>query len=611
MPAGTDAPDRTPGGADGPTDRPSPGHAPWYRRPLPALVIVIVLALAIRLGSYLDLRRSPLFDGSTPFIDARYYDFRAKCIAGGDVWGDDVFFMSPLYEYTVALTYALTGQAIARPVPELAAREYRPTLAIVIQCVCGSISCGLLLLLGRRLFGWGAGWLAGLAAAIYAPFIFFDGVLMTASLILFVNLVALLLLVEAFRRDGWGWWLATGAAMGLAAVAHGSALLLMPAVLVVLAWSRRRGRLPATLARGAALVGGFGALVLPVTIRNYAAGDDLVLITSNAGMNFFIGNNPTANGCHQVYRFPYRLATLGPRMAAEKRTPDDPLPSAVSREIATVALKWMAGHPLEALRLWGLKLRLLLGAVEPAPVDWFYFCRPYSAVLRSPLLVFGVIAPLGLTGLFVLSARMGDLRALYLVVVVQIVTLTATFVLGRLRFVLTACLILFAAGQVMWWVDRLRCREYRRLAGSVGLLALGAILVHVPIDGFDKERKAGMADIKLTAAYRARGELDLALEHARRASLRPPEDFRSPGRCWMSLFTLGDLQAKLGQVAAAVASFEAAQRIIDETPRQQLQAYMPKDTATDPGLLEEGSKYVRRRLDELRRLENRTPGRSG
>ncbi len=416
----------------------------------------------------------------------------------------------------------------------------------------------------------------------------------------------LLLLVEALRRGSWGWWLGTGAALGLAAIAHGGALLLVPACIMVLAWSRRRCPLPATLARGAALLGGFGALVLPVTARNYVVGNDLVLITSNAGMNFFIGNNPAADGSHQVYRFPYRLATLGPHLAGVKRSDDDPRPSVVSREIATVMFKWLAEHPWDAAKLWVRKLRLLIGAVEPAPVDWFYFCRPYSAVLRSPLLVFGLIAPVGLTGLFVLWPRRGELRALYLVIVVQVVTFMATFVLGRLRFVLTACLILFAAGQVIWWVDRLRRREYRRVVGSVVLLALWAILVQLPIEGFDKQRMSGMVDVELAAAYESRGAVDRAIEHYRRVSRRPPEDFRTPAWRWLALSALGDLQARHGRVTAAVASFEAARRMIDETPRPQMQYYVPKESATEPDLLDSGSQYVRRRLYELRRLEKRT-----
>ena len=32
--------------------------------------------------------------------------------------------------------------------------------------------------------------------------------------------------------------------------------------------------------------------IAPVTLRNYALGSDVVLISSNAGINFYLGNNP-------------------------------------------------------------------------------------------------------------------------------------------------------------------------------------------------------------------------------------------------------------------------------------------------------------------------------
>ena len=36
--------------------------------------------------------------------------------------------------------------------------------------------------------------------------------------------------------------------------------------------------------------------IVPVTIRNQVVGDDLVLISSQAGVNFYIGNNPLSDG---------------------------------------------------------------------------------------------------------------------------------------------------------------------------------------------------------------------------------------------------------------------------------------------------------------------------
>ena len=41
----------------------------------------------------------------------------------------------------------------------------------------------------------------------------------------------------------------------------------------------------------------------PVVVRNYAVGGGLYLTTSQLGPNFYIGNNPTADGTYRPLRF--------------------------------------------------------------------------------------------------------------------------------------------------------------------------------------------------------------------------------------------------------------------------------------------------------------------
>ena len=98
--------------------------------------------------------------------------------------------------------------------------------------------------------------------------------------------------------------------MGLAALARPNALLLAPMLLVWLLWSlRERLSFARRLALAAALSAGVALLVLPATARNYAVGGDLTLITSSGGSNFFVGNNPEANGSYRIpRRFPRALA---------------------------------------------------------------------------------------------------------------------------------------------------------------------------------------------------------------------------------------------------------------------------------------------------------------
>ena len=54
-------------------------------------------------------------------------------------------------------------------------------------------------------------------------------------------------------------------------------------------------------------------VISPVTIRNWVVGRDLVLLTSQAGQNFYIGNNPRASG---FFEHPDRIR-LNPRFEEE------------------------------------------------------------------------------------------------------------------------------------------------------------------------------------------------------------------------------------------------------------------------------------------------------
>ena len=115
----------------------------------------------MRLAHVWQIRRAPFF--TALMGDSRSYDEWARRIAGGEWIGRDVFYQAPLYPYFLGVVYAIFGRDL------LAVR--------LIQALIGSASCVLLALACRRLFGDAAGAAAGLLLALWAPAIFFDGLL--------------------------------------------------------------------------------------------------------------------------------------------------------------------------------------------------------------------------------------------------------------------------------------------------------------------------------------------------------------------------------------------------------------------------------------------------
>ena len=281
----------TPEAAQGAAIEPTrPSRAEWI-----GVGAVFLIALALRLLHLEQLRaHDPFF--ALPSVDERMYHEWALAIRGGDWLGahafasDDVVVgHGPLYPYFLALLYGLFGPSVAA--------------AKTVQSLLGSFSCVLVWALTRRLFDGRVAVLASLATAGYGMLLFYEGALVVANLQVLLSLLILLAVVRALERPRVSRWLGAGLLVGLSAVARPNVLLFAAAVAVWIPVALRR---VVPRARRAALAGAFLAgaalMVLPVTLRNYALTGEWVLVSHAGGLNFFIGNNPDANGAFRVPR---------------------------------------------------------------------------------------------------------------------------------------------------------------------------------------------------------------------------------------------------------------------------------------------------------------------
>ena len=137
--------------------------SPARTRPHPwAMAAIFLWALLLRLIYVRQISSNPFF--SRPVMDPGYHDEWARAIASGDWIGKEAFFRAPLYPYFLGVIYRLFGPDYLTP--------------RIIQAVLGSISCVLLYLITRRLFGERAALLAGAAAGAYGMLIYFDAELL-------------------------------------------------------------------------------------------------------------------------------------------------------------------------------------------------------------------------------------------------------------------------------------------------------------------------------------------------------------------------------------------------------------------------------------------------
>jgi 4-amino-4-deoxy-L-arabinose transferase-like glycosyltransferase len=164
----------------------------------------------------------------------------------------------------------------------------------LVLCFVGTATVGFVGLAGRELGGPTIGLVAAGIAALY-PFLWVvDGSLMSETLYGVLLAATLWLAIRFARRPSLGLAAGVGALASLAALTRGEALLLVPLLLLPLAYaaaSTWRGR--ATLA--VAAVGAFVLVLAPWTIRNLSVFEEPVLVSTN-GSAVFVGSN-----CDAVY----------------------------------------------------------------------------------------------------------------------------------------------------------------------------------------------------------------------------------------------------------------------------------------------------------------------
>lgn len=367
-----------------------------------ALTAIVVLGGAARVFYLVNLRHEPDFDA--PQCDAAFHDYWARGLATG-TWSTPVhhgdlgiqsmpYSRPPGYPYFLALIYRLSGSGY------LAAR--------IFQMIMGLANCFLAYLLGRALFGRAVGLVLAALMSLYWVFIYFEGELLAPVLVVFLGLALMNVL---------GFWptkftltrgLAGGILLGLLGAVRANVLLFAPVVLMWAWWIARRrhdGRSVGKIALGFGL--GIMGVIGPITIRNYVVAKDFVLISSNTGINLYIGNNPHTDCMTPTVPDLREIAGLDewtfldwPRLVdgLSARTGTERTDSEVSAYFTKRAVSYMRSHPGDCLRLATIKAAIFWGPAEVSNNREIGCAKVSSSMFRHQP-SFALVVALGVVGL--------------------------------------------------------------------------------------------------------------------------------------------------------------------------------------------------------------------
>lgn len=462
---------------------------------------VVALAAVLRVSYALASRHSPFFDHLD--LDSRFYDLWAKRIASGDWVGDEVFFMGPLYPYFLALIYKVAGHSLL-------------TVKIV-QSLLGGLTAGIVYLLGRECFGVIAGLIAGFLAAMYVPFLFYDNSILFPVLATLLNTMMLYFLYLGVVRGNTRWFAIGGMCAGLSAAGNASVLAFGPLAvgfLLIFGKMHLRVRLKAV----GFFVAGIAVIVAPIAVRNLVIGKDLVPLTSNAGLNLFIGNNQKSTG---AYVKPEGLDVFtdpsGRTIAEAARGGVALKPSEVSDYWTSRAIDFAKSNPADFASNMLRKVFLFWSVYEIPQIEHLPFEKRYSWLLRIPSPSFGIVCPLGILGMFLSLRRRREAWLLFLFIMSYSVTIITFFVVARYRLPMVPALMVFAASSVVWWIRAGRQRRYKPLAYSVlGFIALFAV-VHINFYRIDPMSGFAQSYYRLGIIREDKGDLAGAMESYRRS----------------------------------------------------------------------------------------------
>ncbi len=482
---------------------------PSTRRLLVFLFVLFLVALIPRAAYQASLSGSPFW--TVPILDeAVNHDWAASLATGAGGLGELPFFRAPLYPWLLGLTYSAVG--------------VEPQRARLLQAILSSLTCVLAGWVAWQAFGRLAGWCAGFLAAGYWPWIYFDAELQDVALSLFWNLGALAVLISWVPGKGSRWRpLAAGLLLGLSVITRPTVLVAVPAILAWLLFpdaqdAPRRGMNRRRLQASALLIVGVLIAMAPVALLNRIGGRDSVLVASQGGMNFYIGNHAGSDG-HSA-RFPGARADFPSMVDASRRQAEASRgktlrDSEVSNHWYLEAFDFWRREPVAALALSARKVGYLLSAAElPNNKQIRFVLERFAPWLGFPLAGFALVLGLGVVG----CVWGGGGRRAALLVAFSLsyaIAVVAFFVTARFRMPVVAVWIVLAGGGLAMLIREARQKAWRSLALPALMLMVITAGATLASRGFTENQAHG--HYTLGRAYRQTGDDRSAEEAFRRA----------------------------------------------------------------------------------------------
>ena len=418
--------------------------------------------------------------------DMHFYNDWARAILHGQFTQHLAFYGLPGYAYLLAFLYKLFGE---NPfVPGVLQAGLDAGTAVVIYRICLRIfaavrSTSSTSNLAHQTNAWLIGLFAAFGWALCVPAEAYSIVLMPTAWFVLVFWFVVWRVVRNYGAPNVAECFFVALLIGSTATAVATILAVVPLLLGALLLGSKNWRQlwRSLIARCVLLLAGLALGTAPCWVHNYFVARDPVLLSAHSGINFWIGNNPEANG---YPRFPPGLragqaAMLQDSIAQAEVAAGRSLTHAeVSAHWSGKAKTYVTNHFGDWLKLVARKLRNFWSAFQYDDLSIITSLREQSVIL--PGLSFGIVAALAIPGIFLGCWLAPRSRWVLAAILLSMLALLGVFITERYRLVAVPGLLIFAAfGLSMLWQAVAVC-ELKTAAIYLILLIPSTMLVAWP-----------------------------------------------------------------------------------------------------------------------------------
>ncbi|MEE8149326.1 MAG: glycosyltransferase family 39 protein [candidate division Zixibacteria bacterium] len=473
--------------------------ADFYKKNL-AIIWILFGALLLRIIYLLIYSSMP--DWNMLTVDNYYHFNWAKDIASGNIFGDTTYFRAPFYIFCLALVFSLFGATLA------AAR--------IFGLVIGLVSLLLTFLTGKKLFGKRIGLMAAAIQSLYPIILYFESELLLDPLFMLLLQLSVYSFVLWYKEQTLSSLICMAVSLGLASITRPTALLFLPLVIIFLYFSstlwRQRVKLIASFTLLLALI------ILPITIRNYVAGGEAVLISSQGGINFYIGNNRQSDGVTAAMPEPlghnWKIDDI--RYLTESETTGELKSGALSDYWYNKTFDEILQSPLPWAGLFLKKLYYNFSNREISNNRNLNYFFSQHSLLKFSYFPFAALLALSVLAVVTGYKSHWGVRLLFILIFFYSVAVALFFFSSRFRLPLLPFYIILSAVGIESLL-RLSKQSYRRYLLPVSLAVLAAIFSVAPIAPLPTGRQV-QHWLSLGLFHFANGNTDSAIGYFHKAA---------------------------------------------------------------------------------------------